>query len=271
MNERLKGDLYIELSIKSIDKFTSNFNSKLSSKYHSLIYVLDGIATIVIDGKETFADKFDLLYFNKRQKIEIQPGHYTILQILFDGTAVNELIFESSFNQFKIINVIEGSQLSYDLYRLGHIADNNSHPNLLALGLLFEVFYELTKDSLNTKEEKIYGKQYHIKQAKRFMNLNYQKNISINDIARSIGVSPNYLADLFRTLDKVSPKQYLTSLRMEKAKELLLTRRYKIKDVAKMVGYDNQLHFSSEFKKYSSFTPRDYVISTIQNYNKDKN
>ena len=58
-----------------------------------------------------------------------------------------------------------------------------------------------------------------------------------------------------------SPKEYLTTVRMEQAKKMLSTHRYKIKEVGKFVGYKNQLHFSSEFKKYTGKSPLQYSKS----------
>ena len=48
---------------------------------------------------------------------------------------------------------------------------------------------------------------------------------------------------------------------MEQAKKILATHKYKVKDVGSFVGYKNQLHFSSEFKKYTGFSPNDYLIT----------
>ena len=48
----------------------------------------------------------------------------------------------------------------------------------------------------------------------------------------------------------MTTKQFLIKVRMENAKAMLLTQKFKIKDVSKNVGYASQLYFSNEFKKY---------------------
>lgn len=53
----------------------------------------------------------------------------------------------------------------------------------------------------------------------------------------------------------MTTKQFLIKVRMENAKSLLLTNKYKIKEIAKNVGYANQLYFSNEFKKYYGVYP----------------
>ena len=54
---------------------------------------------------------------------------------------------------------------------------------------------------------------------------------------------------------------YLTSKRMEKAKELLKNPRLKIYEISTAVGYENSRYFSSIFKKYTGQTPIDYRSS----------
>jgi AraC-like DNA-binding protein len=66
------------------------------------------------------------------------------------------------------------------------------------------------------------------------------------------------LANIFQKNVNISPKQYLIDTRMARAKLLLKTKQYKIKDVSRMVGYKNQLHFSNEFKRYYGVSPLNY-------------
>ena len=68
-------------------------------------------------------------------------------------------------------------------------------------------------------------------------------------------MSKEYLSKAFKAEVGKGFQEYLTGLRMEKAKELILNYRVPIKDVGEMVGYMDQSHFYKTFKKYFGMTP----------------
>lgn len=84
----------------------------------------------------------------------------------------------------------------------------------------------------------------------------YDANCSIDDIARIVGISRSQMYRLFMHDFGISPKQYLTNLRMRRAAELL--PRLSVKEVADSVGYAEPIHFSSAFKRYYGVSPSRY-------------
>ncbi len=56
----------------------------------------------------------------------------------------------------------------------------------------------------------------------------------------------------------MSPVKYITQLRVEKAKELLITNRYKVSEIAEMCGFENVYYFSNVFKKQVGVSPKTY-------------
>ena len=81
----------------------------------------------------------------------------------------------------------------------------------------------------------------------------------VDDIATNVGVTPNYLANIFAKFQKSSPKKFLTEIRMKNAAVFLRTGAYRIHEVGEKVGFSNQLHFSNEFKKYYGVSPLNYM------------
>ena len=91
-----------------------------------------------------------------------------------------------------------------------------------------------------------------------FIDKNFTKTITLDDVAEHVYLSPTYVSFLFRTEVKMNFINYLTNKRMEKAKELLKDPRLKIYEISTAVGYENSRYFSSIFKKYVGQTPIDY-------------
>ena len=90
------------------------------------------------------------------------------------------------------------------------------------------------------------------------MNLNYAKNISIELLSRIVGVDRTYFYRLFKESTKISPKEYLSNLRIEKAKMLLCNSNMNIKEIALSVGFSNYLSFERVFKEKSGVNPTIY-------------
>lgn len=86
----------------------------------------------------------------------------------------------------------------------------------------------------------------------------YNESLSLEDICNQIAVSKNYFCYLFKREVGISLWQYLTDLRLKKAKELLQKTDLKSYEISFQVGYDNPSYFSMLFKKYELMTPNEY-------------
>ena len=98
----------------------------------------------------------------------------------------------------------------------------------------------------------------HILAAKSYIRNNFQFPITMTDVARSVGVSPNYLANLFQREGEPSPKAFLTNTRMEAASTMLLSSSSSVAEIAHAVGYLSPLHFSKAFKLHFGCSPLHY-------------
>jgi len=98
-----------------------------------------------------------------------------------------------------------------------------------------------------------------IDRARQCIDENYRlEELSLNFVAGIVAVSPGYLSILFRKETNETFVEYLTRVRMEKAKELLKTSSLKAYEVAYKVGYTDPHYFSICFKKYTGIPPSEY-------------
>lgn len=89
----------------------------------------------------------------------------------------------------------------------------------------------------------------------KYLQENYKEGITLEGTAEEFFVSKEYLSKAFKAETGKGFQEYLTGLRMEKAKELILNYKVPIKDAGEMVGYVDQSHFYKTFKKYFGMTP----------------
>ena len=95
-------------------------------------------------------------------------------------------------------------------------------------------------------------------QAMRYMELHYHDDIQISDIAYSVGIHPSYLSAMFKEEIGVSPKKYLTNLKINKAKKLLTESDDPINLIAGSVGFADALSFSKFFRKELGLSPTEF-------------
>ncbi len=103
-----------------------------------------------------------------------------------------------------------------------------------------------------------------VTQAIHYMYKHYEQDVSISEIPRQFYISPNYFRVLFKKATGKTPVEYLTAIRLEKAKQLLLHNKYSISEICKMVGYQDIHYFSRLFKKVEGLSPKSYVNSLIK-------
>lgn len=91
-----------------------------------------------------------------------------------------------------------------------------------------------------------------------YMKQNYaDPDMSVSLIAEHMKLSSAYICHLFKDVMGTTIGAYLTRIRIEKAQELIESRRYRVKEVAQMVGYRNGNYFSYKFKKLLGYAPTD--------------
>ena len=100
--------------------------------------------------------------------------------------------------------------------------------------------------------------EFIIDDVMNIINTDYSENIGLEVIAQRLGISPNYLGILFKKYVGKRFTEVLTSVRMKKAEELLLSGEDNIMDIAKAVGYDNISYFCTVFKKTHGISPMEY-------------
>ena len=89
-----------------------------------------------------------------------------------------------------------------------------------------------------------------------FMKSNLDKNLTLEDFADHVHMSSSHLSALFRKKTKYSPINLFTTLKIQKASQLLLDQKYSVKEIASSLGYEDPYHFSRVFKNTMGVSPK---------------
>lgn len=94
--------------------------------------------------------------------------------------------------------------------------------------------------------------------AANFIRKNYQKPLTLEEVARVVYLSPTYFSAVFKQQTGLSFSRYLNKIRVEKAKELLTGSGRPVSEIARAVGYLEGNYFCRVFKKMTGTTPGEY-------------
>lgn len=126
----------------------------------------------------------------------------------------------------------------------------------------------------NTKENKPerkrenvknFDEQTTIKYLREYVENNYTFDISMQEVAEDMGYSDAYFSKLFKQYFNQNFTVYLTEYRIKKAKELLTDTNNSIKDISRMVGYEDSNYFAKIFKRIVGEIPSKFRENLIEN------
>ncbi|UJF35486.1 helix-turn-helix domain-containing protein [Paenibacillus hexagrammi] len=127
-------------------------------------------------------------------------------------------------------------------------------------GAAFTFISELLGFVITRRDRKKHKNNHDlIAKAQNYIKLNYHgQELSLHLVADYVNVSPSYFSVLFSQFTGKSFTEYVTSIRLKRAKELLETSDAKTYEIAHMVGYQDPHYFSTIFKKSTGITAREF-------------
>lgn len=135
-------------------------------------------------------------------------------------------------------------------------------PSLLALNSLDEIqqwfvskISAACRDVVQSKEKQ---SSSSVERAKAYIAERYNKDISLDDVSKEVDISPYYFSKLFKEETGENFIEYLTAVRINRAKQLIAGSDMSMKEICTEVGYSDPNYFSRIFKKNVGVTPTEY-------------
>ena len=245
------------LDLSIIDIVSQNKNIQIALDNHAIVLALDNIE-VNVDNKHYEIDSSKLLFIEQNQGMSVLSNGNNYFIIYFKGEIVSE-IFKLNIVQKQDVLIGINDELRKMLFDMFSYYQKHNQINLYLLGLFYQVIHFI--DEYINKNDVSLNENAHIKTAIKYMEIHYAQNIGIVDIASACRLNPNYLTNLFQKEMKISPVQYLISIRMLHAKNLLLTRRYTLQEIGLRVGYKTASYLSQAFKKFYGISPKEFLIN----------
>jgi AraC-like DNA-binding protein len=226
--------------------------------YH-WIHCSKGTGLLLIGGKEYVIQENMGFLFEKG----IPHEYYALKEpwethwITFEGFAVPKLIEMLGFKPWNVFHINGRQQLEkmlFSIYSSG--VSRNMLRNYECSSLLYQFLLAAGNLIRGESSKPLPRVNCQLEAVMHLLEEGYFTQISLDDMADRAKVSKQHLCRLFRQTFNMSPFEYLTKFRIQKAKEIIMgSEGLKVKEVAKSTGFNDLSYFCSVFKKHEGFTP----------------
>lgn len=234
----------------------NNFDSFL------IMYITKGTCDITFDGKNFTAKTGEFVLLDcylPHQYGSVNAWEAAWLH--FDGTLARSFYQEITSHNGPVISTTNSAVLSHMLDKICNYfrnsspiveADISTHITAILNGLLNSI--QDNNQSLNFTTT--------IADSISFINEHFREEISLDEMAQTVNLSPYHFTRIFARKTGFTPYQYLINTRISAAKFMLKSSEASVKDIAFSIGFHSESNFCSTFKKWEKVTPSEYRKQT---------
>ncbi|MFD1957685.1 AraC family transcriptional regulator [Paenibacillus thailandensis] len=185
---------------------------------------------------------------------------WTYSWIGFQGDEVERALSRTSLTAERPVFPMDVRLMPALYERMSEIESDERSAGLYLQALLYEFLAVLTTVAPlhDTGRSHPRKQDVYVHQSLEFIHTHYGEDLSVSQLARTLGLDRKYLSAIFKASVGVPPQQYLLRYRMDKACELLAEGKYTVGEVARSVGYRDALLFSRMFRKAKGVPPKEY-------------
>lgn len=241
-------------------KLEANYPPK-SVKYninlhcYEMIFFISGECTTCF-GTELIQDRPNSIRYLPKG---IKTGEYTVTEIV-SPTCCIDIYFDTSDPMPTIASGYASMSRLRNLFEKIYNIWSSKKPGYYTKAM--SVFYDIIH-TFQIQHDNYLGKAQKEKLAPAYDYLldNYKNTkFDYREMCRKSGLSYSYFKELFIRQYGISPIKYVTHLKLELAKELLITQKYSITEIAEICGFENVYYFSTVFKKETGVSPNNFKI-----------
>lgn len=182
-----------------------------------------------------------------------------IAQLEFDMTVPEylsrSLAFFGKGKTQKLSNCERAGELIESIGRLHRLSGKSGSDRIQMKLTIFQLLIEL---SARIEEKSRIEGNGRIDAVISYINEHYEDDLNVEDLADRFGISSRYLRKCFKKEAGINCSQYIISLRIEKAKELLWLSGKSVTEIASLTGFNSSQYFSRVFQQYTGRTPAEY-------------
>jgi AraC-like DNA-binding protein len=170
--------------------------------------------------------------------------------------APTESQFERTVELMNERGVEASRQEMHEAYFATHTMPARQHESVIKLLSIFAQHLSILSNQIVVRQEN--AEPPVITKAKKYIEEHQTEEISLGEVSKAVNTSSFYFCKMFRKVTGINFTDYLSRLRIERAKNLLLNPNLRISEIAFEVGFQSLTHFNRVFKRILGQSPTDY-------------
>lgn len=234
-------------------------------EFNILQYVTEGKGYLELAGKTYEVVKGDMFFLPEGQTCKYysdSKNPYAYYWVAFQGKYAEHLLKQCNITIDNPVMHVNNQRAEKQFELMFKDMRQHKLPAILmVLSHLYSLFSILIKIS---SANKMFAGHYLIEEAMLYMDHHYCESITVKDVCKQLNCDVSHFIKIFKKYQGISPKEYLESLRLTRAKLLLKENKLTIVQISSSLGFDDYSVFYRWFKKETGKTPRKYRIEKIK-------
>lgn len=224
------------------------FNNNHTHPYYELVYYYEG------EGRVSVMDK--VYAFEKNTFAISMPEHYHNerggkgVQLIYISFTLNGFTLEDGLHRDEDGRI---GKLVAECYE--ELEGRRPVFQLILNNIAEKIVLSVIRKELKDEEQRDNDFGYIL----NYVDMSYNLNLSVKQIAKNIGYSYDYFRDLFFRHMNISAKDYLLDKKIEHAKSLLISTDYRLPQIASLSGFSSASHLCMVFRKKTGMTPQQFT------------
>lgn len=251
-----------------------NFTKKIKRtlQHHELILITKGKGTITIENK-VYQVKEGMLFYlcpNITHSIETDINdpiccftvHFSYSYVDFNGEdwSIKKEVEVLPFQPMKELRdyyIIENLfEKMVDCW-MDKLPGYEFMSKVFLQQLLIEIYQNIKKKNHD------YSASLKVENIIKYMNENINNKLTLTELSEIVQLSPTYLSRIFKETTGYSLIEYFNKMKIDKSKEMIIEGDKKIKEISRLLGFNDEFYFSRIFKKYEGVSPSEFYSKNV--------
>ena len=249
----------INLVYETEHKISKSLQSQGLYRVH---YICSGFGKLHLPGRELNLTNGDILFTFPDSSYYIEPtsDDFSYMYISYIGTRANMIMEKMRISRENFI-IAECYEVK-DFWEKAISADSDVSEWMAESVLLYTFSYLYTKSNIKTDEKKI--KSSLPDMIKKYIDDNFtDERMSLKFLSESLSYSPKYISAIFKKHFGAGVAEYITTIRIQHAMNLISQGFSAISDIAAQCGYSSAQYFSKVFRQKCGMSAKEFMKSKI--------
>ena len=222
-------------------------------------FIIDGKGTFTCGNQQYPLQRGDMFLINPYTEVYYQADNfdpYRYYWVGFHGTECQELLMKSGFSKdHLVVRCGKPDEIEHNFKKIAAIRSWSPSDQYHLLSYLYHIFASMIANGESVEHR---NSDYYYNAVAYIRKNAHRAELTVATVAQQIGIDRTHLYRIFKENSQHSVKEFITLVRIEKAKLFLTNTDHSIELVASYSGFADSSHFTQIFRKYEGCTPTHY-------------